>query len=65
MFEPKPIYEPREAEWRQSKREAPFCPTCKTELDELDLINVHDECKCGSWAYNYDHVLQFKPKDKK
>lgn len=59
----KPDYEPRNAEWKQSEKEAPFCPTCKEELDDLSMVNDHDTCKCGSWSYNYRNVLQFKPKE--
>ena len=50
----KPIY-------RQSEKEAPFCPDCGQELDWLDMVNSHDECKCGKWI---DQIVTLGSKEK-
>lgn len=42
-------YQGREPIWKQSERQAPFCPTCGKELDYLDMINNSDYCDCGIW----------------
>lgn len=50
-------------EYRRSKQVTPFCPFCKEELDELDLINYSDSCKCGKWSQNYEGKSMYKPKE--
>lgn len=52
----------REAVWKRSELDAPFCPDCDEEMDSLSLHNSTDTCKCGTWYYDYKHKMRFTPK---
>ena len=41
------------AEWKRSKKSAPFCPFCGEELDSLSMMNYTDSCKCGMWSDSF------------
>lgn len=50
----------RKLKYKRSKRQVPFCPTCDEELDDLQLINESDSCKCGTWSATFSGKMSFR-----
>jgi hypothetical protein len=51
----------RDPVYRRSEQIVPFCPTCKKELDRVDMINCFDSCECGEWWDAKIGTIMFKP----
>jgi len=56
-------WQKRKLKYKRSKQRASFCPTCDEELDDLQLINESDSCKCGTWSETFEGGVSFKPFD--
>lgn len=54
-------WQERELKYKRSKRQAPFCPTCDEEMEDLMLINESDTCQCGTWSSSFSGKTHFKP----
>lgn len=49
--------------YKRSREDAPFCPMCDMELDEVDMINLSFSCECGRWTQGINGI-RFKRREK-